>query len=212
MIHHSASDQNENENSSAEVMIGDSRLYAMSKTLQLSENDKLSKFDFATTFQHERDANEFSCTISASSDLFDITTVDKIGQRFHSMIHQLFSVVDVQMEKPIYALSLTLPDESSLMQSMNNTQFSFASTSCIHHEFIVQVMNHSQKLAVELDEQSLTYSELLHYVQVLSLNFISKQGITIGDVVCQCVERSLSMVSSSEKSFFRRIKILLFIR
>ena len=39
-------------------------------------------------------------------------------------------------------------------------------------EFVSQVMKHPQKLAVELDDQSLTYSELLHYAQLLSLNSV----------------------------------------
>ncbi|CAF4451348.1 unnamed protein product, partial [Adineta steineri] len=78
---------------------------------------------------------------------------------------------------------------------MNNTQVSFSSpVTCIHHAFVYQVMKHPQKLAVELDEQSLTYSELLHYVQVLSLTLLNEYQITPGEVVCQCVERSLSMV------------------
>jgi non-ribosomal peptide synthetase component F len=67
--------------------------------------------------------------------------------------------------------------------------------SCIHHEFIYQAMEHSQKLAVELDDQSLTYSELLYYVQILALNLLSEQSIVPGDIICQCMERSFSMVS-----------------
>ena len=58
-----------------------------------------------------------------------------------------------------------------------------------------QVMKHPQKLAVELDEQSLTYCELLYYVQVLSLNLMNKYHVVPGEIICQCVERSLSMVS-----------------
>ncbi|CAF4027473.1 unnamed protein product, partial [Adineta steineri] len=56
------------------------------------------------------------------------------------------------------------------------------------------VMKHPQKLAVELDEQSLTYCELLHYVQVLSFTLLNEYHVLPGDIVCQCVERSLSMV------------------
>ena len=63
------------------------------------------------------------------------------------------------------------------------------------HEFVYQVMKSPQKIAVELDEQSLTYSELLYYVQVLSLSLLNKQTMIVGDIICQCVERSLSMVS-----------------
>ncbi|CAF4255047.1 unnamed protein product, partial [Adineta steineri] len=82
------------------------------------------------------------------------------------------------------------------MQSLNNTQIPFLSSplACIHHEFVCQVMKHSQKLAVELDEQSLTYCELLHYVQVLSVTLLNEYHVLPGEIVCQCVERSLSMV------------------
>ncbi|CAF1627454.1 unnamed protein product [Adineta ricciae] len=55
-------------------------------------------------------------------------------------------------------------------------------------------MKYSQKLAVELDDQSLTYSELLYYTQVLSLNLVNKHKIVPGEIICQCVERSLSMM------------------
>ncbi|CAF4262243.1 unnamed protein product, partial [Adineta steineri] len=55
-------------------------------------------------------------------------------------------------------------------------------------------MKHPQKLAVELDEQSLTYAELLYYVQMLSLTLVNEYHVVPGDVVCQCVERSLEMV------------------
>jgi non-ribosomal peptide synthetase component F len=111
------------------------------------------------------------------------------------MLEQLFTRTDVQMNKSIYELSLILPDERTLMQSTNNTEVLFPPVSCIHHEFVYQVMKHPQKLAVELDDQSLTYSELLYYVQVLSLNLLKKQRVIVGEIVCQCVERSLSMVS-----------------
>ncbi|CAF4338097.1 unnamed protein product, partial [Adineta steineri] len=67
------------------------------------------------------------------------------------------------------------------MQSINNTQVSFPSpVTCIHHEFVYQVMKHPQKLAVELDEQYLTYAELLHYAQVIGIMAIEM----IGGVYC----------------------------
>ncbi|CAF1473496.1 unnamed protein product [Adineta steineri] len=77
---------------------------------------------------------------------------------------------------------------------MNNTQVSFSwPVTCIHHEFVHQVMKHPQKLAVELDEQSLTYAALLYYVQVLSLTHFNEYHILSGEVICQCVGRSLSV-------------------
>jgi non-ribosomal peptide synthetase component F len=193
---------NENQNIDNEVMVGGSRLHSMPMPIEINENEMMSKFDFALTIQYTQSINQLSCTIDASLDLFDISTVDKIAQRYHSMLEQLFNIKDVEIKKPIYELSLMSSDERLLMQSMNNTQVLFPAVACIHHEFVTQTMKYPQKLAVELDDQSLTYSELLYYVQILALNLLSKQKVLPGDIICQCVERSLSMVSSSEKSFF----------
>jgi len=187
-------DSIKNRNIENKIMIGGSRFRPMPISIQISEDEVMSKFDFSLTFLHDININELSCTIDASLDLFNRETVDKITQRFHSMLDQLFISTNNQMEKPIYELSLILPDERSLMQSMNNTEVLFPSVSCIHHEFVCQVIKHPQKLAVELDDQSLTYSELLYYVQILSLYLLNEQRIDVGEIVCQCMERSLSMV------------------
>jgi non-ribosomal peptide synthetase component F len=196
----------ENQNTENEVIIGNSQLRSMPISIKVSKNEIMSKFDFALTIQHDMSTNQLSCTIDASFDLFDTTTVHKIAQRFHSMLEHLFKRTNLQMNKPMYELSLILPDERVLMQSMNNTQVLFPFVSCIHHEFVAQAMKHPQQIAVELDDQSLTYSELLYYVQVLSLHLLSEQRILPSDVICQCVERSLSMVSGLNKRLLKIIK------
>jgi non-ribosomal peptide synthetase component F len=185
----------ESQNIDYEVTIGDIRLQSMPLSIKISETEIMSKFDFALTIQYNQSTNQLSCTVDASLDLFDATTVNRIAQQLHSMLEHLFNITDVQMNKPIYELSLILSNERLLIQSMNNTEVLFPPVSCIHHQFVSQTVKHPQKLAVELDDQSLTYSELLHYVQVLSLHLLNEQKIVPGDVICQCVERSLSMVS-----------------
>ncbi|CAF1390131.1 unnamed protein product [Adineta steineri] len=178
-----------------EIMIGDTRFSLLPYSIQISEDEVMSKFDFILSFQHDLNLNEFSCTVNASLDLFNAETICIIAQRLQKMLHQQFTSFDCTTNKPVYELSLILSNEQYLMQSLNNTQISFPSSiTCIHHEFVCQVMKHPQKLAVELDEQSLTYCELLYYVQILSLSLLSEYLITPGEIVCQCVERSLSMV------------------
>ncbi|CAF4047448.1 unnamed protein product, partial [Adineta steineri] len=180
-----------------DVTIGDSHLSVMPTTMKIGEGNIMSRFDFIFSIQHDFDMNQLSCTINASLDLFNIETLEKISQRFHSTLQQLCaSMIDNQISKPIYELSLILSNEQYLMQSLNNTQISFPSSpfTCIHHEFVYQVMKHPQKLAVELDEQSLTYCELLYYVQILTVTLLNEYHVFPGEVVCQCVERSLSMV------------------
>ncbi|CAF4047999.1 unnamed protein product, partial [Adineta steineri] len=178
------------------MMIGDCQLVPDSFSFNITEGEILSACDFSLSIYHNMNINQLSCTINASLDLFNRETVEKISQRFHSMLHQFSAcMIDNQINKPIYELSLILSNERYLMQSLNNTQISFPSPhTCIHHEFVYQVMQHPQKLAVELDEQSLTYAELLYYVQVLSLTLLNEYHVFPGEIVCQCVERSLSMV------------------
>ncbi|CAM4852344.1 unnamed protein product, partial [Rotaria magnacalcarata] len=133
---------------------------------------------------HDLNKNQLSCTINASLDLFNRETVEKISQRFHFILNQLSaSMIDNQINKSIYELSLILSNEQYLMQSLNNTQISFPSPlTCIQHEFVYQVMKHPQKLAVELDEQSLTYCELVYYVQVLSLTLLNEYHVIPGEI------------------------------
>ncbi|CAF4275913.1 unnamed protein product, partial [Adineta steineri] len=148
------------------VMIDDSQLVPGSFSFDITEDEILGISDFSFSIHHDTNINQLSCTINASLDLLNRETVEKISQRFHFISHELSaSIVDNQMNKSIYELSLTLSSERLLMQSVNNTQVSFpCPVTCIHHEFVYQVMKHPQKLAVELDEQSLTYCELLYYV------------------------------------------------
>ncbi|CAF1586707.1 unnamed protein product, partial [Adineta steineri] len=181
-----------------EIMIGDSRLFLLPHSVKISEDEIMSKFDFILSFQHDLNLNDFSCTINASIDLFNAETIYIIAQRLHTMLHQEFTSFSSQTNKSINEISLNLPNERLVIQSMNNTQISFSSPlTCIHHAFVCQVMKHPQKLAVELDEQSLTYNELLFYVQQLALQIINKYDIKLGDIICQCVERSLSMIIGS---------------
>lgn len=179
----------------SEVMVGDARLRLMPISIDISDDEIMSKFDFVLSIQHDLDHDKLSCSFNASLDLFDRTTVSQIAQRFHWMLEQTFNVEESLIKRPIYEISLTLSDEKFLMKSINNTEILFPSFTCIHHEIINQAMQHSQKISVELDDQLLTYSELLYYSQLLSLILLNEENVEVGEIICQCVERSISMVS-----------------
>ena len=185
------------EEKSRTVVIGDSQLKLAPISIKISEDEIMSKFDFSLTIHHHLASDELSCTIDATFDLFDAHTVDTIAQRFHSMLSQPFHGEHIQMHKPIYELSLLSSEEQLLVQSINNTQVLPPAShhACIHHVFVDRVMRHPQKLSLELDDQSLTYAELLFYAQLLSLHLVKECKVSVGEIVCQCVERSLSMVS-----------------
>ncbi|CAF1052190.1 unnamed protein product, partial [Adineta steineri] len=117
-----------------EIKLGDSRLSLLPSSIKISEDEIMSKFDFILSFQHDLNLNEFSCTIDASLDLFNVETVCIIAQRLQTMLHQQFTSFNSQTNKPVYEIQLVLPNERLLMQSLNNTQISFSSPlTCIHH-------------------------------------------------------------------------------
>jgi hypothetical protein len=188
-----------------EVAIGGGCLSPSPMSIKISEDEIMSKFDFNLSIHHDVDTNELSGTIDVSTDLFYVETAANMAQRLYSIVFELSSLVNSQPKKPLCELSLTLPSERLLMQSMNNTQVPSPRATCIHHAFAKRAVSHSQKLAVELDEQSLTYAELLHHVQVLALHLLTYWQVAEGEIVCQCVERSLTMVSQQSNDYFLNI-------
>ena len=194
----------ENPSENKLMMIGDARFGSGMSLRQIGEEEIVSNSDLTLTVQFNASTDQFSCTIDASLDLFDVHTIERIAQRFHTMFNEMIINAEINSRKPIYKTSLMLSDEHLLLRSLNNTQVWFRAASCTHHEFVKQALDHPQKLAIELDDQSLSYSELLYCAQVLSLQFLNERKVHVGDVICQCVERSLSMVRCSMKSLYYR--------
>ena len=185
-----------NDNTKNEVMIGTSYLHLISNSIETHKDQIIDNMDFSFLIKHDPSTNQVSYTINASLDLFDTSTIDNITQRFHSMLKQIFTFTDNERNQPIYNLSLILPDERLTIISVNNTQVLHSSITCIHQKYVYQMIKYPQKLAVELDEQSLTYAELLPYIQLLAIHLLDQYKIVEGEIISQCVERSLSMVSS----------------
>ena len=186
---------------SNEVMVSGIPLHRILPAGELSTDEIVIERDFALAMHHDWQTGQLLCTVDASLDVFSVETISMMTKRFHSILHQLFHPnTDNQMTKPLCEFSLMSSAETLLVHSINNTKSSSSSHSSIPHAFVGQVIEHPQKLAVELDEQSLTYAELLHDVQLLSLNLLNVHGVSPGEIICQCVERSLSMVSCRRSS------------
>ncbi|CAF1681427.1 unnamed protein product, partial [Adineta ricciae] len=169
---------------------------AMLQSVALEQSDSIAKFDMMVTFVHSQSTG-ISCSLVCSQDLFDDTTVQLMTERFSCLLHHLFnSALFTNEKQPLHQLSLILPHEQLLIDAMknNDSQRPSSTDQTISQLFCEKASNYSQKVAVDLDEQSLTYSELLFYARHLAVVLIDTHGVKEGDIVCQCVERSLSMV------------------
>ncbi|CAF4269972.1 unnamed protein product, partial [Adineta steineri] len=160
--------------------------------------DDVAKFDWSLTFIYSPSAVQdiMSIVLICSQDLFNQNTIDILGSRFLLLFQQLFE--SNSLSHSLYDLSIILPHERILTdQLMNKNTDSQSRGVTVGDLFQQQAENHPQKLAVLLDEQSLTYNELLFYVQQLALQIINNYDIKSGDIICQLSERSLSMIIGS---------------
>ncbi|CAF5127490.1 unnamed protein product, partial [Rotaria magnacalcarata] len=176
------------EDNLSKVTLDDATIVNMSNTIEIDGYDAVNTLDFSISVRHNPTSGKLSFSIHAALDLFDEITVNKIAQRFHFMLDQIFFKWD-QCRQPIYEFSVMLPAEVSLIESLIDTHISTPPVRCLHYEFVQQMSEHSQKLSVELDEQSLTYGELCHHIQYFALYLINSYAVKPGDIVCQCVER-----------------------
>lgn len=162
--------------------------------------DNMAKFDFMLSLIYDPSAtnNIMSCSLVCSRDIFDQTTMDILIDRYSWFFRQLFDPVTIlSTSDHLYKLSIILPHELKLIHALNsnNDDRERKIKNTIGELFCQQAANHSQKMAVELDEQSLSYSELLYYVQKCAIDLLFKHDVKSGEIICQCVERSLTMVS-----------------
>ncbi|CAF3360523.1 unnamed protein product [Rotaria sp. Silwood2] len=169
---------------------------AMLEPVSLEKGDFVAKFDLMLMFVHKLSGG-ITFSLTCSQDLFDETTVQLLAERFSYLLDQLFEPNQTLAKQPsLHQLSIILPQEHALIHTLktNDINRSSAIFNTVPQSFSQVAFSHLQKVSVELDEQALTYGELLFYVQQFALLLINVHGVKEGDVVCQCVERSLSMV------------------
>jgi non-ribosomal peptide synthetase component F len=159
------------------------------------ENDNRQVIvNLTLTIQDDLHENNLACTFHGCSHLLNKTTIETVAHRFHSLCQQLFCSSFDRQRQPIYELSILLPTERNMLQKLNNCVTTPNVTCCIHQAFIHQAILHPNKLAVTLDNQSLTYNQLLARVQQLTFILINDKNVKSGDIVCQYVDRSIEMI------------------
>ncbi|CAF4255599.1 unnamed protein product [Adineta steineri] len=91
--------------------------------ISLEQWAEVAKFDFSLTFVYNPlpDNKRLSCRFVCSHDLFEKSTISKIGQRFQYMFEQLLqtqpsNIPVMNMSLSINKLSLILPEEAEEME------------------------------------------------------------------------------------------------
>ncbi|KAF9349301.1 hypothetical protein BGX34_001876, partial [Mortierella sp. NVP85] len=125
-----------------------------------------------------------------SSDLYNLDTIERHVGYLRSMLQAIVADVDL----PVMSMTLLSQVERDLiLGKWNETEQAYPSDLCIHHLFEQQVERTPQAIALVLNGQSLTYTELNGRANRLAHHLI-ELGVKPDGPVAICVERSFAMI------------------
>ncbi len=131
-----------------------------------------------------------ACEWHYNTDLFEGATI----RRMLANLESLFEAAVTKPEEAIGKLEWLLSDErEQVLTRWNETGAEYPRETCIHELFEQQVERTPEATAVIFGEASLTYEELNRRANQLA-HYLRERGVSAGEPVGLCVERSLEMV------------------
>lgn len=147
-----------------------------------------AKFDL-TLFMLEED-EKLGGAWEYNTDLFDQTTIERMMQQFEVLLASIVADPD----RPISQLPLlTEGERQKLLLTWNDTVAAYPHDQCVHQLFEAQVEKSPNAIAVQFEDQALTYAELNGRANQLA-HYLRKLGVQAESLVGICAERSLEMV------------------
>jgi amino acid adenylation domain-containing protein len=128
--------------------------------------------------------------IEYSSDLFDHATIERMVDHFRTLLEGIVANPHERLSKlPL----LTEAERHQLLVEYNNTTTNDSLERCVHELVEEQAERTPAAIAVEFDDQRLTYFELNAHVNQLA-HYLRGLGVGPEVRVGLCVERSLNLV------------------
>ena len=127
-----------------------------------------------------------------NTDLFTEATIRRMMSHFETLLKEALAQPDV----PVARLPLLSDEERHrMLVEWNATRKPFDESLCVHQKFEQVAATHPQAIAVELDDQRLTYQELNARANQLA-HYLRKQGVGPEVLVGISMDRSIEMVVS----------------
>lgn len=152
----------------------------------LGLNHGAEKIDL--TFRIAEDRNRLHCSFSYSTDLFDESTIERLGAHWL----RLLAAMVTDPEQLLRDVELLSHDErQEMLVEWNATKSEFPETVCLQELFDSQVKRTPDAIAVSFEDQQLSYSELQSRANHLA-HHLRKIGIGPDTAVAIYLKRSLS--------------------
>jgi amino acid adenylation domain-containing protein len=148
----------------------------------------LSEFDISL-FIRERDARYIGY-FEYNTDLFDRDRIERMAGHYRTLLEAIVSKPDQSIATlPI----LTESERHQILVEWNDTAADYPKNKCIHHLFEEQVARAPEAIAVEFEDEQISYGELNHRANLLA-HYITRLGIGPEKLVGIYVDRSIEMV------------------
>ncbi|CAF4980808.1 unnamed protein product, partial [Rotaria sp. Silwood1] len=160
----------------------DSQILLHPFTSSITDPYSVAKFDLSCSFHYNTQTRSIIVAMNGASDLFETSTIELLIHRFECLLDQL---VIKSSSTPVCEFSLLLPHERELVDQFNSGDELLFPLNIlpIHEQFACRAVEHPQKVVLVLDDQSLTYAELLQTSQLVADHLMNEYEVQPGDIV-----------------------------
>jgi amino acid adenylation domain-containing protein len=146
---------------------------------------------FDLTLSVSEITNGLACSLEYNSDLFDQATIEQFAGHYIQLLRGVTATPDAA----IHVLPMLSEAEAQqILVEWNRTAVSFADDVCAHELFEQHAAQHPEHIAVQFENQKLTYAQLDERANRLA-GYLLARGIHTESLVGLCVERGLEMVT-----------------
>ncbi|MHC0062936.1 amino acid adenylation domain-containing protein [Nostoc sp. UIC 10890] len=134
-------------------------------------------------------AKGITLILEYNSDLFDAATIQRMLEQYQNLLEGIV----VNPEQRVSELPLLTQTQQQLLVEWNQTQKEYSFNQGIHELFAVQVELTPDAVAIQQEDQQLTYRELSDRANQLA-HYLQTLGVKPETLVGICIERSLEMI------------------
>lgn len=147
---------------------------------------------FDLTLEIADDKTGLRAFIEYSTDLFHVETIQKMSQHYQNILQAIVVNPGVKVsEIPI----LSGEDRDQILFQWNNTSERYIEDLCVHQLFEQQVEKTPDAVAIESDQDRISYYELNRRANQLA-HYLSRSGVCAEKIVGIYMNRSIEMIVS----------------
>ena len=149
---------------------------------------KYETFDIFVNVKVGKEGIEFGWTYN--TDLFDAATIQRRLQELEVLIDSIISDPDASLARLDI---LTTAEKQLLLNEWIDTSQDYPADQCIHHLIEQQTLQTPQAIAVESNDEQLSYQQLNERANQIA-HYLHQQGVQQGDMVGIFMERSVDLL------------------